>query len=82
MIKIIKTEYSRMPKSINNHTMKSFMWNNRSFWIDKETDSLPNTYRLYETGNGMILDYFCEGESWDYALGFVEGYLTLICGKQ
>ncbi len=76
MIEIIRTEYSRMPNSINNHTMKSFQHNGKTYCIDKETDSNPPAYRLYETGNGMIIDYFADGYTWSQAISFVEGYLT------
>lgn len=78
-IQITKTEYSRMPHSINNHIMKSFMLFGVSFWMDKTTDCFPQSYDLYETGNGRILSDFCQGESWKSALKFVEGYLTAKC---
>lgn len=75
-IEITETQYSRMPNSINNHTMKKFTIENQTFWIDRETDTDPKSYRLYESGNGMILDYFCDGESWKSAIKFVEGFMT------
>ena len=77
-IEILKTTYSRMPKSINNHTDKEFLWNGQAYFIDKETDTSPSSYRLWmlHYGTVLVLDYFCEGESWNSAIRFVEGFLT------
>ena len=82
VITIDRTEYCRMPNSINNHTMKYFQSNNILYCIDKETDCNPPAYRLYEVGNGMILDYFADGYTWSQAISFVEGFLTCRFGKQ
>jgi len=58
--------------------MKDFIWGEFGYMIDKTTDMSPPAYRLWKFDNGSILelDYFCEGESWDKAITFVEGYLT------
>lgn len=82
MITVIDTQYTRMPNSINNHTIKLFVWNGHMLSMDKETDISPIAYRLYEVGNGMLLDYFCDGMNWKSAMLFVEGWLTATYGKQ
>ena len=82
MIKPYRTEYSRMPQSINNHTMKYFTWIGITYLIDKETDSNPCSYRLYHVGSGMLLDYFGENMTWKEVLIFVEGWLTATYGKE
>lgn len=81
MIKPYRTEYSRMPNSINNHTMKYFTWRGITYVLDKETDTSPSSYRLYHVGSGMLLDYFGEGKIWKEALNFVEGWMTAKFGK-
>ena len=84
-IKIDETTFSRMPRSINNHTDKSFKWNDKTFFIDKETDTLPVSYRLWRDNaitSELVLDYFCHGETWAQAIKFVEGFLTSRYGKQ
>lgn len=82
MIKPFRTEYSRMPHSINNHTMKHFTWRGIAYILDKETDSLPPSYRLYHAGSGMLIDYFGDGKSWKEVLNFVEGWMTATFGKE
>lgn len=82
MITVTRTEYSRMPHSINNHTMKYFTWLGITYVLDKETDSSPCSYRLYHIGSGMLLDYFGDGKSWKEVLNFVEGWMTATFGKE
>jgi len=82
MIEVIRTEYSRMPHSINNHTMKYFSWRGTLYVLDKETDSKPCSYRLSEVGSGMLLDYFGEGKTWKEDLSFIEGWMTAKFGKE
>lgn len=84
-IQIEETKFSRMPRSINNHTDKFFKWNGKSFFIDKETDTFPVSYRLWRDNpatSELVLDYFCEGESWNKAIKFTEGFMTAKYGKK
>lgn len=81
MIKPFKTQFSRMPHSINNHTMKYFTWKGITYCLDKETDTSPSAYRLYHVGSGMLLDYFGDGKTWKECLSFVEGWMTAKFGE-
>ncbi len=75
-IKELRT-YSRMPKSINNHSERCYEYNGAFYLMDRETDTIPKSYRLYGIwgdprekvqGLTLITDYFGENLSWGKAI--------------
>jgi hypothetical protein len=73
--------YSRMPNSINNHSKRYYQYDGAFYLIDRETDTIPKSYRLYaicgdprEKAQKLELikddknDYWGDNLSWNKAI--------------
>ena len=67
-IEILETFSNEKQKS------KKFYWNNKTYFIEKTMDN-PNPYRLYEAGNGLLINYFGGGLTWKKAIAYVEKFM-------
>jgi hypothetical protein len=69
--------YLRMPNSINNHSERCYEYDGAFYMIDKETDTIPRSYRLYGIygdprikvqGLELIQGDFGDNLSWNKAI--------------